>query len=186
MTKEQNNSPEDFLAALAEPSPSPAAGSAAAYAAAMAAALVVKVCRITLAKNQASVALVDLSQAAAARQGDLTRLAEEDRTAVAAHFQLRKDKGGNAERLLAEMRPRFTLIPLEIGEKAAAVGELAAEARELVWSGVRDDNVAAVLLAAAAARAAAGLVRANLRFLPEAPWKRDVAGRLAVLVDRLG
>ncbi len=179
--------PEDFLTALSSPAPAPAAGSAVAYAAALAAALVLKVCRITLAKKQSPFPpLADMVLPAVNLKAELLRLAEEDRAAVAGFFEAVKGKSADAKKILEEKRFLFTLIPLGIGENSAAVGELASRAHELVWSGVRDDAAAAVLLAMAAGQASAGLVRTNLRFAPDAPWKLDVEARLANLSDRLG
>ena len=138
---------DELLRGLEAPVPSPAGGTAAAIVGAMAASLVVMAGRESPAwLNGAKVA------ADAGRHRDrLLALGEEDVTAVAAVLRS-PDTAALAH---------ATDVPLEIAERAAAVAELAALAATEGKPPLRPDAKAAAILAEAATRAAAFIVRVN-------------------------
>jgi formiminotetrahydrofolate cyclodeaminase len=147
---------DTLLDALAAEEPAPGGGSAAAIVGAMAAALCAKVARFS--GDGGAVA-----QAEALRRR-LTTLAAEDAAAFAAALtELRERRDdfdlGRALALAAD-------VPLRIAEAAADVAELGASLAERGKADLQPDARAASVLAAAAARASALLVEANLGAAP--------------------
>jgi formiminotetrahydrofolate cyclodeaminase len=145
-----------LLDALAAAEPAPAGGSAAALVGAMAAALCAKVARIS--GDGGAVA-----QAEALRRR-LTALASDDAAAfLAALTELRKRTDDfDLGRALAHAAD----VPLRIAEACADAAELGAALAERGKADLQPDARAASVLAAAAARASAFLVEANLGATP--------------------
>jgi formiminotetrahydrofolate cyclodeaminase len=145
-----------LLDALAAEEPAPGGGSAAALAGAMGAALCAKVARFSGDGGA-------IAQAEALRRR-LTGLAADDAAAfLAALEQLRERRDdfdlGRALALAAD-------VPLRIAEACADVADLAAALAEHGKADLQPDAQAAAVLAAAAARASALLVEANLGAVP--------------------
>lgn len=145
-----------LLDAIAAQEPAPGGGSTAALVGALAAALCAKVARFSDDGGS-------LAQAEALRRR-LTALAPEDAAAfVAALEELRERRDdfdlGRALALAAD-------VPLRIAEACADVAALGAALAESGKADVQPDARVASVLAAAAARAAAHLVEANLGAAP--------------------
>jgi methenyltetrahydrofolate cyclohydrolase len=145
-----------LLDALAAQEPAPGGGSAAAVVGSMAAALCAKVARFSGDAGAAA-------QAEALRRR-LTALAAEDAAAfVAALEQLHERRDdfdlGRALALAAD-------VPLRIAEASADVAALGSALAERGKPDLQPDARAASVLAAAAARASALLVEANLGATP--------------------
>jgi methenyltetrahydrofolate cyclohydrolase len=160
---------DDLLDAIAAQEPAPGAGSAAALVGALAAALCAKVARFSADGGS-------FAQAEALRRR-LTVLAPEDAAAfIAALEQLRERRDdfelGRALALAAD-------VPLRIAEACADVAELAAALAASGKAELQPDARAASVLAAAAARASALLVEANLGATPGDPR----VGRARMLAD---
>jgi formiminotetrahydrofolate cyclodeaminase len=133
----------EFLAALGEPTPTPASGAATALAAALAAALVELAGRF--AGDEEAVVR------AKALWSRLTELADEDAAAYATFMADRSE--ANRERIIA--------VPLEIAECAEEAAELAERVRMQLRTAVVGDAEAARELARTAARVARRLAELN-------------------------
>ena len=158
----------------------PAAGSAAAIVAALAAAVVAKAA--WRADDQGSAAQ------ALALAGRLTKLAslDADVFAVALGALKQATERSNSGATGSDSRDfqlgrtlqQAAAVPLAIAQAAADVALLAAEVARSGQSELREDAVAAAVLAEGAARAAAHLVAINLASRPD----DDRAARAAVAV----
>jgi formiminotetrahydrofolate cyclodeaminase len=133
----------EFLAALAERTPSPASGAATAITGAFAAALVELAARF--ADDDAA---VDHARALARR---LAELADADAEAYAKFMETRTD----------EARRRTIEVPQEIAANADEVERLAGQVGRQLTSSVAGDAEAGEQLARAAARVARRLVDLN-------------------------
>ena len=163
----------DFVDRLAAKQPAPSGGAAAAITAAMAAGLVGMTARFSTAQ------LIDAAGRAAHAdrvRNRVAALAEQDAEAyqaVLAAFALpREPEPEVRSRQIRRSLERAARVPTEIAEAASAV---AVEAVELAKRGnpnLRGDAFTAATLAAAAARAAAELVRLNVEL-------GDLSGDLA-------
>jgi formiminotetrahydrofolate cyclodeaminase len=152
----------DLLDRLAAKQPTPGGGGAAAITVAMAAGLVGMAARFSTAQ------LIDAAGRAAHAdriRDRVAALAEQDAEAyqaVLAAFALPREPAPEVRsRQIRRALERATRVPTEIAEAASRV---AVEAAELATRGnpnLRGDAVVAATLAAAAARAAAELVRLN-------------------------
>jgi formiminotetrahydrofolate cyclodeaminase len=169
-----------FLADLADGAPVPGGGSAAAIATAMAAGLLAMAARASVDgwAEARSVA----AQAEALRDR-VAPLADLDAAAYLRALELlRGEGGGDTERRDSELGAalsRAAHVPLQIAETAADVAELGLLVVEHADAQRRADAEAAVLLADAAARIGAHLVRVNLA----APTKGEDVARVAELVE---
>lgn len=159
------NALDAFLDELEAPAPSPCGGTAAAVAAAMAAALVTMVGRGSADwADGAGIA----AQAQALRHR-LTALGGDDAAVFAQVLATMRDRSGTpAQRdfVLGEALLRAADVPLQIGEAAADVAELAALAAVEGTPHLRPDAAVAAALAEAAVRAATHLVEINLATVP--------------------
>jgi len=175
----------EFLDELAAGRPDPGGGSAAALAVALAAAL----CAMT-----ADLSARHLAQAprlAADSRGLLRRaapLAQADADAYGGVLAARRAPGQPAglprEQRVSAALARASQVPLEVAELGGQVAALAAEISGRGNPAVRGDALAAGRLAAAAAQAAAALVRINLAGTPGDP-RAIRATHLASLAARL-
>ncbi|MGH3706793.1 MAG: cyclodeaminase/cyclohydrolase family protein [Pseudonocardiaceae bacterium] len=153
----------DLLDRLAAKRPAPGGGVAAAMAAAMAAGLLGMVARFSTAQ------LIDAPGRAAFAdrvRGQVAALAEQDAAAyqaVLAAFALPREPDPEVRRRqIRRALERAARVPTEIAEAASGI---ATEAVKLAKGGnpnLRGDAFTAATLAAAAARAAAELVRLNV------------------------
>jgi methenyltetrahydrofolate cyclohydrolase len=146
---------EETLERLASGSPAPGAGASAAWCCALAAALVEMVARVTIARGEDRPDVSSRLRRAGELRADALRLAGEDAAAYRAVIDA--PPRGRAEALAAAADP-----PLAIAEAAAETGELAAASAADAAGPVRGEADTAVLIAAAATRAAARLVELNL------------------------
>ena len=152
---------EDFLDELEAPAPSACGGTAAAASAAMAAALVTMVGRGSGAWREGA----GVAAQAKALRTRLTALGEADAEAFAHVLVLMRDRSGTPSQrdfALGGALVRAAEVPLQIGEAAADVVELAALAAANGAPHLQPDAAAAAVLAEAAVRAATHLVEINL------------------------
>jgi len=160
----------EFLDALAAARPDPGGGSAAALAVALAAAL----CAMTAELSARHLARAP--QLAADSRELLRRaapLAQADADAYGGVLAARRAPGPPAgrpreERVSAALA-RASDVPLEVAELGDKAAALAAQIAAQGNPGVRGDALTAARLAAAAAQAAAALVRINLAGAPDDP-----------------
>jgi methenyltetrahydrofolate cyclohydrolase len=153
---------EEALDRLASKSPAPGAGAAVAWCCAIAAALVEMVSRVAVARGDDHPGIESRGDRAAALRADALRLADEDAAAYRAAIDAPPER--RAEALAAAADP-----PLAIAEAATETRRLAAASAAEVRGPVVGEAKTAVHLAAAATRAAAGLVELNLGATPDDP-----------------
>jgi glutamate formiminotransferase/formiminotetrahydrofolate cyclodeaminase len=147
-----NLSLEGFLDAVADATPAPGGGTSAAITAALAAALVEMAAGLASADDA-------VEQARALRARALT-LGEEELTSYGPVLEARTE----ADRVTA--LDGASEPPAQIAEVAAEVAELGASVASSASKAVRGDALTGVTLAAAAAGAAAELVRINVESGP--------------------
>jgi formiminotetrahydrofolate cyclodeaminase len=168
---------DTFLDALEAPVPSPCGGTAAAVAAAMAAALVTMVARGSSSWAEGA----GVAAQAKALRGRLMALGQDDAAAFENVLVTMRDRMGTAEQrdfALGAALIRAAEVPLQIGEAAADVAELAALAAIEGSPPLRPDATAAAVIAEAAVRAATHLVEVNLAVMP-GDRHSDSAARLS-------
>jgi methenyltetrahydrofolate cyclohydrolase len=170
-----------FLDDVADAAPIPGGGSVAAVAAAMAAGLLAMVARASIASWPEAAGVA--AQAEALRDR-IAPLADLTAAAYTEALEVLDGDNGAAERELRDVRlgaalSRAAAAPLSIAEAAADVAELGVLVAERGDPSRRADAVAAVVLADAAARIGAELVRVNLA----APSEDDRVARAARLVE---
>jgi len=153
---------EEALDRLASESPAPGAGAAAAWCCALAAALVEMVARVVLARGEEHPEVERRGRRARELRAAALRLADEDAAAYRAVIDAPPER--RREALVAAADP-----PLAIAEAAAETGALAAESSAGARGPLRGEADTAVLVAAAAIRAAARLVELNLGGAPDDP-----------------
>jgi methenyltetrahydrofolate cyclohydrolase len=150
-----------FLEEVAERTSAPGGGAVSAVAVGMAAALVAMAARFS---DKQLAAAHDLAEKADVIRSEVLPLAQADAEAYAAlmtAFRLPKDDPGRTEAIAAAAE-EAAAVPLEIAAFAAETALLAARLAEEGNPNLRGDAVAAALLASAAARTSANLVRINL------------------------
>jgi glutamate formiminotransferase len=184
---------ENFVRAVAEPTPTPGGGSVAALAGALAAALGEMVCGVSLKRKS----LADHHPALEAARANLARLREQlmaniDRDAqsyeaVLQAFKLPKSTDAEQSvrrRAIEAASKHASAVPLETAELAAAVAhELAGLAGITIAQAASDLTVAADL-AETARRGGAENVRANLSSVGDEARLRDIEARLQKLGGR--
>lgn len=156
---DSSSSLSTLLDGLEAAAPSPAGGTAAAVVAAMAASLVVMAGRQSPAWPDGAAVAADAERL----RDRLLRLGAEDVQAFAA--VLAAFRGSDAGASTAAL-VHASEVPLEIAECAADVATLAGRAAADGKRPLRPDAEAALILAEAAARAAALVVRVNATALP--------------------
>jgi formiminotetrahydrofolate cyclodeaminase len=150
-----------FLEEVAERTSAPGGGAVSAVAVGMAAALVAMAARFS---DKQLAAAHDLAEKADVIRSEVLPLAQADAEAYAAlmaAYRLPKDDPGRAE-AIATAAEGAADVPLEISAFAAETALLAVRLAEDGNPNLRGDAVAAALLASAAARTGANLVRINL------------------------
>jgi glutamate formiminotransferase/formiminotetrahydrofolate cyclodeaminase len=152
-----------FLDDLADASPVPGGGSAAAVATAMAAGLLAMAARASDDSWPEARAVAAQAEALRVRVGPLAEL---DAETYAEALRLLDERGpgdrGRRDLRLGAALSRAADVPLRIAEVACDVAELGLVVAERGDPERRADATAAVLLADAAARVGAHLVRVNL------------------------
>ncbi len=184
---------DEFLEAVAAPSPTPGGGTVAAICAALSVALSRMVANLARGKEgyeAAQAELAALDERARVLQGRLGALATEDTAAydsvVAA---MRMPRGTDEERtrrvdaMQAAYR-RAAEVPLETMERSLEALEVAAVAVTRGSRSASSDAGVAALLAEAAMRAAALNVRVNLAALRDLPYRDEVEERLSAILAR--
>jgi methenyltetrahydrofolate cyclohydrolase len=168
---------------LADGSPTPGGGSAAAVVAAMAAGLLAMAARASTETWPEARGVAAQAEALRAR---VAPLADLDAAAYAEALHLLDERGADeSERRdfrLGTALSHAAALPLQIAEAATDVAELGALVAERGNPERRADAVAAVVLADAAARIGAQLVRVNLA----AQLDDDRVARAAGLVEATG
>jgi methenyltetrahydrofolate cyclohydrolase len=150
-----------FLEEVAARTSEPGGGAVSAVAVGMAAALVAMAARFS---DQQLEGAADLAEKADALRAEVLPLARADAEAYAsliAAFRLPKDDPERDDAVATAAR-EAARVPLEIAAFGAEVGLLAARLAEAGNPNLTGDAVAAALLASAAARTCANLVRINL------------------------
>lgn len=179
----------EFLDGVAAREAAPGGGAAAAVTAAAAAGLAAMAARFSVRDARESsapepTAGIDDAAALADRADRLRRrvasLADEDAAAYRAVLDAyampkEADPQGRRDRIRAALR-RAAEVPLRIAEVGAEVAGLGARLVEVANPNLRGDALVAVLLADAATRSAAGLVRINVDLgkLDEDPLGREL------------
>jgi len=152
-----------FLEQVAAREPAPGGGSTAAVTASLAAALVAMAARYSAEQVESSEVLVATAERLSSRAADL---ADADAQAYAAVIAARRaTRGLDADDRQAHVRAALqqaSLVPLETAQIGAETARLAAELAAAGNDDLRGDAVTALLLAEAAVRAAAQLVRINV------------------------
>lgn len=145
---------------IAGPSPAPGAGAVSGVVIAMAAGLIASAARRSHGWSESR----GVSAQAQALRSRVERLAEANEEAYLAALALidGASQDGARDAVLGEALDAAAELPLAIAECAYDVALLGAEAAEHAVRGGAEDAIAASILAEAAARAAAGLVAANL------------------------
>jgi methenyltetrahydrofolate cyclohydrolase len=175
----------EFLDALAAARPDPGGGSAAALSVALAAALCAMTAELSARR------LAHAPQLAADARGLLRRaapLAEADADAYGAVLAAQRapdePAGRSRPQRISAALAQASAVPLEVTEIGDRVAALATEIAARGNPAVRGDALTAGRLAAAAAQAAAALVRINLAGTPDDP-RPARASHLAARAARL-
>jgi formiminotetrahydrofolate cyclodeaminase len=153
---------EEALDQLASERPAPGAGAVAAWCCALAAALVEMVARVVIARGKEQPRMARRRHRAGELRAAALRLAGEDAAAYRAVIDAPPERRSGV--LAAAADP-----PLAIAEAAAETGALAAASAGDAGGPLRGEAETAVLVAAAATRAAARLVELNLGGAPGDP-----------------
>jgi formiminotetrahydrofolate cyclodeaminase len=150
-----------FLEEVAERTSAPGGGAVSAVAVGMAAALVAMAARFSDKQLEAA---HDLAEKADVLRNEVLPLAQADAEAygvLMAAYRLPAADPARAD-AIASAAQEAANVPLEIATYSAEVALLAARLAEEGNPNLKGDTVAASLLASAAARACANLVRINL------------------------
>jgi formiminotetrahydrofolate cyclodeaminase len=153
-----------LLDEIAGPSPAPGAGAVSGVVVAMAAGLIASAARRSLDWDEAR----GVSAQAQALRSRVERLAEANEEAYLEARALIEGaaEDGGRDAAIGKALDTAAELPLSIAECAYDVALLGAEAAQHAVPGGAEDAAAAAVLAEAAARAAAGLVAANLVSMP--------------------
>lgn len=189
---------DDFLEALASPSPTPGGGSVAALCGALSVALTRMVSSLAVGKEgyeAVQADLRDLEGRAKALQGRLVGLADEDARAydsVIAAMRLPKktdaERAARVEAMQAAYR-HATEVPLETMQSCAEALELALLAAQKGNRRAITDAGIAALTAEAGLRAASLNVRINLSALKDNEFRARVEEKMPAILrdaDRVG
>jgi glutamate formiminotransferase/formiminotetrahydrofolate cyclodeaminase len=181
---------QEFVSAVAAPTPTPGGGSVAGLAGALAAGLAEMVCGISLKRKSLEEHHATLADARARLAALRERLMENvDRDAQSYEAVLRSlklPKTTDAERAtrgqaIEAASKTAAAVPLETAEMAAAVAREIGDLAGVTVSQAASDLRVAASLAEAARRGGIENVHANLPSVHDEGWLRDVAARLQAL-----
>ncbi len=182
---------EEFVNAVAAPTPTPGGGSVAALAGALAASLGEMVCGVSLKRKSLSThhsALEAVRERLATRRERLMESIDRDAQsyeAVMRAFKLPKSteaEQATRDQAIEAGSKQAAAVPMETAELATAVAhELASLAGITIPQAASDLRVASDL-AETARRGGIGNVRANLPGIRDESWLRDIQAR----IERLG
>ena len=194
MTSFAQHSVDEFLAALAAPTPAPGGGAAAAIGGAAAAALVEMVAGLSLKKSPDS-ADAALQQRAVEQMADIRRellaLADDDAEAYAAFLQaMRLPRAEEHEReargrAMSAAAERAAAVPLQTLRAINAVANAARSLVDRSLLSAGSDLDVALRFARAAGLSAAENVEANLPYIDDAETRAALANRTAAAVAEL-
>jgi methenyltetrahydrofolate cyclohydrolase len=175
----------EFLDALAAARPDPGGGSAAALSVALAAALCAMTAELSARRLAHAPELAEDARALLRRAAPLAQ-ADADAYAGVLAAQRAPDEpaGRPREQRISAALAQASAVPLEVAEIGDRVAALAVEVAARGNPSVRGDALTAARLAAAAAQAAAALVRINLAGTPDDP-RPARASHLAARAARL-
>jgi glutamate formiminotransferase/formiminotetrahydrofolate cyclodeaminase len=181
---------QEFVSAVAAPTPTPGGGSVAALAGALAAGLAEMVCGISLKRKSLEehhAALADARAHLAALRERLMENVDRDAQSYEAVLRsLKLPKTTDAERATRDQAieaasKTAAAVPLETAEMAAAVAREIGDLSGVTVPQAAPDLQVAASLAEAARRGGIENVRANLPSVHDEGWLRDVAARLQAL-----
>nr|WP_320132466.1 glutamate formimidoyltransferase [uncultured Holophaga sp.] len=183
----------EFVLELSRQSPVPGGGSAAALAGAQGAALAAMVANLSQSKSPAPEAAVELAGAAeqAHRALDgLLHAVDEDTQAYRAYLAARRlPRSTPEERQVRDWAMEAGLrqaieVPLRTAEDA--LGAMAAAAVAIRWGhpAAVTDAMVGLQLAHSGLQGGVWNVQTNLRDLPEAPWRAELAARCRDLLEQ--
>jgi formiminotetrahydrofolate cyclodeaminase len=161
----------------------------AAVSASLAAGVLQMVLEIAARKNE-SEPMRELIEAARMEAAQLARLADEDRAAYTEYAKaLRLPKTNDEERAARRRAMDLALLkatetPLAAARSAVAAIELCAEAAGIARGAIAADIGGAAALLAGAVRAILCSVDANLRELPDQPFRREAEAQRRALEER--
>lgn len=161
----------------------------AAVSASLAAGVLQMVLEIAARKNE-SEPMRELIEAARMEAAQLARLADEDRAAYTEYAKaLRLPKTNDEERAARRRAMDLALLkatetPLAAARSAVAAIELCAEAAGIARGAIAADIGGAAALLAGAVRAILCSVDANLRQLPDQPFRREAEAQRRALEER--
>jgi glutamate formiminotransferase/formiminotetrahydrofolate cyclodeaminase len=193
--EEPDATPELFLDAVAEGTPTPGGGSVAALAGALAAALTSMVCHLTLNKRPDEPASADIEWVlghAQTLRGELSALVEQDSRAYEAVLEAyRKPQGSPQEKEERSTAVQNALegaarVPLEVAEGAVKVQQLLSPLLEKGLGSAASDVGVAAYAAQAALKGASLNVRTNLRSLRDETLAQGLQEQLSSLEQRSG
>jgi glutamate formiminotransferase/formiminotetrahydrofolate cyclodeaminase len=171
--EEPELTPEAFLEAVAEGTPTPGGGSVSALAGALAAALTSMVCHLTLNKEPSAQGPTEILQRVQALRAQLTGLVEQDALAYQGVLEAYRQPKGTAKEkkqrtaAIQEALEGAARVPLEAAKAAVEVLELLPRLLETGLPSAASDVGVAAYMAQAAVRGAGLNVRTNLSSLDE-------------------
>ncbi len=175
----------EFLDELAAARPDPGGGSAAALAVALAAALCTMTAELSARRLAHAPRLAADARALLRRAGPLAQAdADAYGGVLAAQRAPGESAGRSRQQRVSAALAQASAVPLEVAELGDRVAALAVEIAARGNPAVRGDALTAARLAAAAAQAAAALVRINLAATPDDP-RPARASHLAARAARL-
>jgi glutamate formiminotransferase len=181
---------QEFVSAVAAPTPTPGGGSVAALAAALAAALGEMACDVTLKRKSFAVHHATLEAARARLTTLRERLMENiDRDAQSYESVVRASKlpkSTEAEQAacnqaIAAASQAASAVPLETAEMALAVGREIAGLTGIAIPEAASDLSVAACLSETGRRGGIEIVHANLSSVRDEAWLRDIEVRLQAL-----
>jgi formiminotetrahydrofolate cyclodeaminase len=181
---------QEFVSAVAAPTPTPGCGSVAALAAALAAALGEMACDVTLKRKSFAVHHATLEAARARLTTLRERLMENiDRDAQSYESVVRASKlpkSTEAEQAacnqaIAAASQAASAVPLETAEMALAVGREIAGLTGIAIPEAASDLSVAACLSETGRRGGIEIVHANLSSVRDEAWLRDIEVRLQAL-----
>ena len=184
---------EEYVNAVAAPTPTPGGGSVAALAGALAAGLGEMVCGVSLKRKSLAShhpALEATRTRLAARRERLMEIVDLDPQSYEALMRAFKlPKSTEAEQsardqAIDQASKQASVLPLETAELAAAVGREVASLEGITIAQAASDLRVALDLAETARRGGIENVRANLPSVRDESWRRDTEARMQELGTR--